>query len=415
MTESANTGISRRQLLGGVGVAAASIGTGAAGGWIAKGIASDSQHGGVRAFYDSGIECFTSTSDSSGLVVTFDVLAKQRSLLLSTLRRWSLAAGELMAGASLSEPDADAAFPEAPPADTGEAFGLESAGLAIAIGYGASLFDDRFDLSRFKPAGLLPSQRFARDQLIDAQTGGDILLFITAADEQVAFHAARNLIRMAKGVFSVRHIQPGFLPGAGDGQQTPRNLFGFKDGTANFDPKDADLAAEHLLVAESDEPQAAWLVGGTFAAFRQFRMTLETWDRSSLGEQQQIFGRSKHHGAPLHIANPETKDEFADMDLAAPEIDANSHVALAHPSRNEGHRILRRAFNYSAGIDEFGRLDAGLVFFALQRSLDRQFVPMQTKLAASDLMNEYVITTGSAYFAVPRAPEAGSHWGSEFN
>jgi deferrochelatase/peroxidase EfeB len=249
---------------------------------------------------------------------------------------------------------------------------------------------------------------------VESQTGGDILLLITSDDEQVTFHAARNLIRIAKGAFRVRHMQAGFLPPEGQSAGTARNLFGFKDGTANYSPKDSALAEEHLLVKPEDEPKALWLAGGTFAAFRQFKMAIETWDRSSLAEQEQIFGRSKLTGAPLHVSNPKDSDEFESMNLNNAAIDKNSHVALAHPDSNGGVRILRRAFNYANGLDEVGHLDAGLLFFSFQRSIEKQFAPMQTRLAANDLMNEYVAATGSAYFAIPRAPEQASHWGAEF-
>jgi deferrochelatase/peroxidase EfeB len=262
---------------------------------------------------------------------------------------------------------------------------------------------------------LLPAQTFARDELQEAQTGGDICLQICADDEQVAFHAARNLIRMGKGVLVVRHMQKGFLPEREPGNTSaPRNLFGFKDGSANLNAGDANAMNQHVWVSAEDPGSVGWMTGGSYLAYRQFSFRIETWDRSSLAEQEQIFGRDKQHGAPLNIHRPTAQDEFATPDLTHPSIDKNSHMSLAHSSRNGGAKILRRAYNFSNGMDPLGRINAGLLFISFQRSLADQFVPIQTRLAASDLMNEYVVTTGSGYFAVPKAPKTGSYWGAEF-
>lgn len=407
-------GVTRRQLFGGIGLSAAGVALGATGTLAGQVSVERSGQPSHRAFWGTGLEAITSPLQTSGIVVTFDVVATQKSLLLSTLRRWHVTAARLAEGKPVADLAAAEDSPEAPPEDSGEGAGMSASNLALAIGYGATLFDDRFELDAVKPAGLPDTQRFGRDQLVESQTGGDILLLITSDDEQVTFHAARNLIRIAKGAFRVRHLQAGFLPPEGQAAGTARNLFGFKDGTANYSPKDSALAEEHLLVTAEDEPNALWLAGGTFAAFRQFKMAIETWDRSSLAEQEQIFGRSKLTGAPLHVRDPKESDEFAPMNLNNAAIDKNSHVALAHPSTNGGARILRRAFNYANGLDAVGHLDAGLLFFSFQRSIEKQFAPMQTRLAANDLMNEYVVATGSAYFAIPRAPEQGSYWGAEF-
>ena len=66
-----------------------------------------------------------------------------------------------------------------------------------------------------------------------------------------------------------------------------------------------------------------------------------------------------------------------------------------------GSRILRRGYNFTDGSDELGRLDAGLFFLAFMRSVHDQFVPLQLRLARSDLMNEYVRYESLSAFAVP--------------
>src|SRR6202034_2199913 len=130
--------------------------------------------------------------------------------------------------------------------DTGAALGLPPARLTVTFGFGAGLFvkdgKDRFGLAAHRPPALVDLPRFNGDQLADARTGGDLSVQACADDPQVAFHAVRQLARLAYDVAQIRWVQTGFLP-ASDGKQTPRNLMGFKDGTNNpsvNDPKAMD-------------------------------------------------------------------------------------------------------------------------------------------------------------------------------
>ena len=68
---------------------------------------------------------------------------------------------------------------------------------------------------------------FPKEQLQDKYTGGDIVIQACADDEQVAFHAIRNLIRKGRNAVTLRWSQSGFAA-IGDRMETPRNLFGFK-------------------------------------------------------------------------------------------------------------------------------------------------------------------------------------------
>jgi hypothetical protein len=101
--------------------------------------------------------------------------------------------------------------------------------------------------------------------------------------------------------------------------------------------------------------------GGSYLVTRKIRMMIETWDRTSLAEQEMIIGRGKGSGAPLGKAG-----EFDPLDFAAkgadgePLIAAAAHVRLAHPDQNGGVRMLRRGYNFVDGSDGLGRLDAGL-------------------------------------------------------
>jgi deferrochelatase/peroxidase EfeB len=58
-----------------------------------------------------------------------------------------------------------------------------------------------------------------------------------------------------------------------------------------------------------------------------------------------------------------------------------------------------------------GELDAGLFFVAFQRDLDSGFVAIQNRLAVHDALNEYIVHTGSAVFAVPPGASPGGFVG----
>ena len=85
-----------------------------------------------------------------------------------------------------------------------------------------------------------------------------------------------------------------------------------------------------------------------------------------------------------------------------PIIPHNARVRLAAPVTNDGEAILRRGFSFTDGIDPTtGELDAGLFFIAYQKDPHRQFVAIQTRIGASDALNDYIVHAGGGLFAVP--------------
>ena len=306
---------------------------------------------------------------------------------------------------------------DAPPADTGEAYGLPPSQLTITFGFGPTLFTqdgvDRFGIADRRPAALIDLPHFPADKLDPARTGGDLCVQACSNDPQVAVHAVRNLARMGFGVVSVRWSQLGFgrTSSTSTTQSTPRNLFGFKDGTANLKAEEPELIDEFVWVGEGDDPAAEWMAGGSYLVSRRINMHIETWDRTSLREQQTVIGRDKGEGAPLSGGT-----EFTAVDLEAtgpdgePRIAMDSHVAMALPEQNDGVQMLRRGYNFTDGTDGLGRLDAGLFFIAYVRDPRTQYVPMQTKLARDDLLSEYLLHTGSGLFAVPPGVEEADDW-----
>src|SRR5690606_7157123 len=226
----------------------------------------------------------------------FDMMPRSsREDLIELLQDWSYAAARMTQGLEVSATGAVGGSPETPPDDTGEALGLPASALTVTFGFGPTLFEnedgDRYGIRRHRPARLEQLPAFLGDDLDPAQSGGDLCIQVCADDPQVAVHAVRNLSRIAFGRAKLRWSQLGFgkTSRTTSEQQTPRNLFGFKDGTANILADDAKALAADVWVAEEDD--RAWLAGGTYLVARKIAMRIETWDRVRLSEQQTIFGR----------------------------------------------------------------------------------------------------------------------------
>ncbi len=417
--------VSRRRAiaLAGAGVAGVA-GAAAAGGAWATGIFGGGDDGhalaaGAVAFRGAQQAGIVTPAQDRLHFVAFDVITKDRARLVKLLREWTAAAERMTAGRDAGAIGAVDGDQEAPPDDTGEAIGLPPSGLTLTIGFGPTLFrdatgTDRFGIAGKRPAALADLPHFAGDALDPEISGGDLCVQACANDPQIAVHAIRNLARIGMGVLSVRWSQLGFgrTSSTSRDQATPRNLFGFKDGTRNLKAEDAPLLRDHLWAQPGDG--ADWMADGTYLVTRKIRMLIETWDRTSLGEQEEIVGRHKGTGAPLGSAS-----EFDEPDLTAlrpdgtPALGKTSHVRLAHPDTNDGARLLRRGYNFVDGSDGLGRLDAGLFFIAYQRDPRTAFVPVQRNLARHDTMNEYLRHVSSGLFACPPGVSApGDFWGS---
>jgi deferrochelatase/peroxidase EfeB len=368
--------------------------------------------------------------------IACDLTTTSRDDVVALLKRWTLAAERMAAGLS-AEPEAPVAAsataastttstddaPAPPASDTGEALGLPPARLTVTFGFGAGLFTkdgkDRYGLAAKRPAALVDMPKFAGDQLQPERSGGDLSIQACADDPQVAFHAVRNLARIANGVAQMRWLQAGFI--AGFGRSTPRNLMGFKDGTGNPAADDPVMMARHVWVGEEGPD---WMQGGSYVVARRSRIALEHWDQMSVAAQEQTFGRSKGVGAPLT-----GKDEKDAVDLEATDQDGNfiipenSHVRLGHHLSNDGARVLRRSYSYHDGANVTAErwppwrnqleYDAGLLFVCYQRDPRTGFIKIFDKMSKFDQMNQFVTNTSSALFACPHGVGPGGFIGQE--
>ncbi|WP_432941970.1 iron uptake transporter deferrochelatase/peroxidase subunit [Kribbella sp. CA-253562] len=413
-------GISRRGLFGAAGAAVA---TGVAG-YAAHSVLSSEEsqaadNSGPVEFHGQHQAGIVTPAQDRLHFATFDVTTDKRDQVIALLKEWTAAAALMTAGRDIGQYGAVNGPAEAPPEDTGEAVGLPPARLTLTIGFGPSFFqdakgNDRFGLKARRPAALVDLPHFIGDNLDPARSGGDIAVQACSDDPHVAVHAIRNLARIGFGTTAVRYSQLGFgrTSSTSRAQTTPRNLFGFKDGTNNLKLEDTAKLEQQLWVQPEDGPD--WMVGGSYLVARRIRMTIETWDRTSLSEQELIVGRGKGTGAPLGKS-----EEFDPIDFEAKGADGelkvakDAHIRLAHPQFNNGAELLRRGYNFVDGSDGLGRLDAGLFFLAYQRDPRKQFIPIQRQLARSDVMNEYIRHVGSGIFACPGGVPAGSFWGEK--
>jgi deferrochelatase/peroxidase EfeB len=405
------TPISRRRLLASAGIGAAGIGLGAGGYLVGQDSAEANEEGtGSVPFYGGEHQAGIDTPAQDRLhFASFDLLTESPAELREMMREWSLAAAEMTAGELIGDVND---LQLAPPDDTGETVGLLPSNLTVTFGFGPSLFErPGLRLASKRPAALRQIPPLPGDELNALESGGDVCVQACSDDPQVAFHAIRNLARIGRGTVAMRWSQLGFGRTAttSRSQDTPRNLMGMKDGTANIRAEDTGAMNRFVWVGDGDQ---AWMRGGSYMVSRRIRMLLEVWDRSTLEDQEQTIGRHKYSGAPLGGSK-----EFDPLDLDAekngqPLIPADAHVRLASSQVNDHERILRRGYSFTDGVDEqLGELEAGLFFICFQRDPEKQFVAIQRRLGAHDALNEYISHVGSAVFAVPPGAAPGGYVG----
>jgi deferrochelatase/peroxidase EfeB len=405
----------RRGFLGGTaGLAAASSGLGGAARALEPAPAAS-----LEPFFGAHQSGILTPAQTHTYFCAFDLKTSKRADVATLLRQWTKASAALSAGQPVDIPHVGQYGDEPDPADALE---LPAARLTLTFGFGASFFirdgRDRYGLLAQRPAAFVDLPYFPGDRLEPARSGGDLSVQACADNQQVAFHAIRQLSRIAYDVAEIRWAQAGFISDYGRGK-TPRNLMGFKDGTGNpriDDPREMD---EVVWVADEGP---SWMRGGSYLVLRRARMALESWDRTKVSIQESIFGRKKLSGAPLGADN-----EFDAIDLTATNsrgestIPENSHVRLGHEAAMRGARVLRRAYSYNDGAKNirepwppFRRemeFDAGLLFICYQRDPRSGFIKIFEKMSRSDLMNQFVSHTGGGHFACPGGVDKDSYIG----
>ncbi len=389
-------GLSRRRLLLGGAAAVGGVAAAGAGAAIAAAAApapppADAVGRATEPFHGPHQAGVATLPQAVGVLLAFDLRrGTGRADAARLMRLWTTDAQRLTQG-SATLADLEPELAEAP------------ARLTVTVGLGPDFFD-AVGLAAERPSWLRPLPPLPVDRLEARWSGGDLLLQVGGDDPLTVAHAQRVLIRSARPFASVRWVQPGFTRAAGATSPgtTPRNLMGQVDGTAN--PTRLDE-----VVWVSGAPD--WLDGGTGLVLRRIRMVLDTWDALDRGQREQVIGRRLDTGAPLTGTEEHDPPDFAavgpDGLLVIPEF---AHIRLAH-SDSPDQTFLRRPWSYDDGVLPDGSPDVGLLFAAYAADIAAQVVPVQQRLAESDLLNAWTTPVGSAVFALPRGCAPGEYLG----
>lgn len=270
--------------------------------------------------------------------------------------------------------------------------------LTITVGWGPKLIEEvglLGDAPSWVKKNLDGLPKFKGDKLNDDFGAADVVLQICGDDLTAVSHAARVLTRGGRDYATPKWTQRGFVDSPTG--ETPRNLLGFKDGTAI--PRKEEEYNEFIW---DDQ-------GGSAMVVRRIVFDMPAWEQLDRKSREVVFGRHVDTGAPIG-----GNDEFDPVDLnkagddGLPLIDERSHVGI---TAGEGTHIRRRAYNWDNEVTPLG--NSGLIFICFQNDPDKAFTPLQKRLAEKDRLNKWITHVGSAVFWVLPGTQNGAYWGQK--
>lgn len=304
----------------------------------------------------------------------FDVASLHR-----LLRVWSTDAGLLM-NAQPAMGDAE-----------GE-LAVTASGLTITFGFGFSLYS-KLGISNKWPFAVNAIPSFSIDKLNPEFSDGDLIVQVCGHDRVRVHHASRELMRDARAFASVKWQQTGFLSGTElSSGQTPRNLMGQKDGTANFDAASKEF--QQTVLADSP-------AGSTSMVVRRIRMDLDTWEKLNPVMKEQAIGRTLTTGAPLTGGHEFTVPDYTARSGDRFVIPVDAHMRRAHETKSFLHR---RGYNYQ--VETGAGTESGLMFVSFQAD-PATFIKIQKALAAMDSLNLWTTPIGSGLYFIPPGCQEG--------
>jgi len=341
-------------------------------------------------------------------VISFNVTAQGRGELVDLFQAITSRARFLTAGGTPPPVGIGG-----PPSDSGVLGpSVVPDGLTVTLGVGSTLFDDRYGLAARLPAKLTPMVPFPDDALDPAQCGGDLVIQLSAGNQDVVMHALRDIARHTRGGMAALWRIDGFNSPARPAGTVSRNMLGFMDGIANPDVTSRAQMDSLVWIQPNTAGEPSWTAGGSYFVVRLIRMLVEFWDRVDVTEQENMIGRRRDSGYPLSSNSIFATPDFA-QDPIGDVIPLTAHMRLANPRTRQSadSRILRRGYNYDRGIDLAGNLDVGLIFTCFQQDMKRQFEAVQTRLMGEPLV-DYISPFGGGYFlALPGVRDSSDYLG----
>ena len=287
-------------------------------------------------------------------------------------------------------------------ADAQPQLALGPARLTFTVGFGPSLFK-KLGLENKAPDSFKNLPSFKIDKLQSEYSEGDVLIQVSSDDPVVLSHAVRAIVRDSMAFATVRYSQQGFsnAQGVSPSGTRQRNLMGQVDGTDNPALNSSDFKR---IVWIENGPD--WAVGGTILVLRRIAMHLDTWDRLGRTDKESVIGRNLANGAPLGKTYETDVPDFEQRSKSGlTVIPQFAHIRRATPS-NPNERFFRRPFNYEVGVSAEGTPDVGLLWTAYMRNME-QYIPVQTRLAGFDLLNQWTTPIGSSVFAIASGIKPG--------
>jgi deferrochelatase/peroxidase EfeB len=140
----------------------------------------------------------TTPKPPAGMFASFNVTSESRGELIELLKTLTETARFAATGGT---PPAPTVY--APPADNGTlGTQVPADGLTVTVGFGHTLFDERFGIADQKPARLKPMEPFPNDDLDPTQTGGDVLIQLCAGNPDTNLHAMRQITKATRATRS---------------------------------------------------------------------------------------------------------------------------------------------------------------------------------------------------------------------
>ena len=176
-------------------------------------------------------------------------------------------------------------------------FRVPTAGFTLVTGIGSDAWDRLFAGPR--PAELHPFKELHGERHHAVSTPGDLLFHIRAAQADLCFELASQIMDRLRGSVAVVDEVHGFK------YFDDRDLLGFVDGTEN----PTGTAATAAVTVGAEDPD---FTGSSYVIVQKYLHDLSAWNALSVETQELVIGRRK-------LSNVELPDEAKPSD---------SHVAL---------------------------------------------------------------------------------------